>query len=147
VSNQNEVGPRSARVFRNYELAKISATTLNNASAGVIALPILSGGLTKGGNVATSGQVLVRELLVCNPSGSLASANISIGYSSDGSNLVVANTVISNVSAVGTFQEVVNSPPIVVSGYNSQCLYVNVNTASGNANTCDIIIYGTVVTF
>ena len=111
-------------------------------------IPILSGGLTNSGNAATSGSIIVRRVTVQNPSGSVASANISIGTTGDGANLVTANTVISSVSAAGKYQDIASTATSsAVVGNVTQCFYVNVNTASGNANTVDIVVWGDVVSF
>jgi len=146
MANPDSVGQNTQDSFSNYRLGKISATQLNTAGNAVITIPILSGGLTNSGNTTTSGAVIVRRVTVQNPSGSIASANVSIGTTSNGANLITANTVLSSVSAGGTFQDITPTATLV-SGNVTQCLYVNVNTASGNSNTVDIIVWGDVVSF
>jgi hypothetical protein len=91
----------------------------------------------------------VRRITIQNPSGAVGSANISVGTTNNGANLIIANTVISNVSAVGTFQDITATAGNTqfVSGNVTQCLYVNVNTVAGNANTVDIVVWGDVVNF
>jgi uncharacterized repeat protein (TIGR01451 family) len=127
------------------EIKNQGTEAINNA---VITIPLLSGGLTNSGNTTTSGAVIVRRVTVQNPSGSIASANVSIGSTNDGANLVTANTVLSSVSAGGKFQDITSTATTtVISGNVTQCLYVNVNTASGNNNTVDIIVWGDVVNF
>lgn len=146
MANPDSVGQNTQDSFSNFRLGKISATQLNTAGNAVITIPLLSGGLTNSGNATTSGAVIVRRITVQNPSGSIASANVSISSSTGGANLITANTVLSSVSAGSTFQDI--SPTVsLVSGSVTQCLYVNVNTASGNANTVDIVVWGDVVTF
>ena len=146
MANPDSVGQNTQDSFSNFRLGKISATQLNTAGNAVITIPLLSGGLTNSGNATTSGAVIVRRITVQNPSGSIASANVSISSSTGGANLITANTVLSSVSAGNTFQDI--SPTVsLVSGSVTQCLYVNVNTASGNANTVDIVVWGDVVTF
>jgi hypothetical protein len=150
MANPDSVGQNTQDSFSNYRLGVIRGTALNTAANAVITIPFLSGGLTNSGSAATSGEVIVRRITVQNPSGSVASANISFGLTNDGGNLITANTVISSVSAVGKFQDIA-----VVSAYQTaaitgnitQCLYVNINTASGNANTADIVVWGDVVSF
>ena len=150
MANPDAVGQNTQDSFSNYRLGVIRGTALNTAANAVITIPFLSGGLTNSGSAATSGEVIVRRITVQNPSGSVASANISFGLTNDGGNLITANTVISSVSAVGKFQDIA-----VVSAYQTaaitgnitQCLYVNINTASGNANTADIVVWGDVVSF
>ena len=146
MANPDSVGQNTQDSFSNFRLGKISAIQLNTAGNAVITIPLLSGGLTNSGNATTSGAVIVRRITVQNPSGSIASANVSISSSTGGANLITANTVLSSVSAGSTFQDI--SPTVsLVSGSVTQCLYVNVNTASGNANTVDIVVWGDVVTF
>lgn len=150
MANADSVGQNTQDSFSNYRLGIVRATALNTASNAAITIPILSGGLTNSGNTATSGGVIVRRITVQNPSGSVASANVSIGLTNDGANLVTANTVISSVSAAGKFQDIsvaATYQTTVVTGNVTQCLYVNVNTASGNANTVDIVVWGDVVSF
>ena len=145
MANPDSVGQNTQDSFSNYRLGKISATQLNTAANAVITIPFLNGGLTKSGNVATSGSVIVRRITVQNPSGSVASANVSIGTTGDGANLITSNTVLSSLTGTGTFQDITASA--LVSGNTTQCLYVNINTASGNANTVDICVWGDVVSF
>ena len=150
MANPDSVGQNTQDSFSNYRLGIIRGTALNTAANAVITIPFLSGGLTNSGSTATSGEVIVRRITVQNPSGSLASANISFGLTNDGGNLITANTVISSVSAVGKFQDisVVSAyQTTAITGNITQCLYVNINTASGNANTADIVVWGDAVTF
>ena len=114
---------------------------------------MLSGGLTNSGSTANSGGIIVRQITVQNPTGSIASANVGITISSTGdmgaSNVVVANVVLSSVSAAGKYQDLTVAYPsnTEITGNQTQALYVNVNTASGNSNTVDIVVYGQVVSF
>lgn len=150
MANSQSVGRFYLDSFGEGKIASVTSTKLNTAGNSVVSLPILSGGLTKGTNAASSGSVIIRRVSVVNPTGSLASANISITTSNDGntSNAVVASTVLSGVTGVNTYQDLSVSGGITcVSGFNTQALYVNVNTASGNNNTADIRVYGDVVTF
>lgn len=150
MANADSVGQNTQDSFSNYRIGVVRATALNTSGNAVITIPILSGGLTNSGNTATSGGVIVRRITVQNPSGSVASANVSIGLTNDGANLVTANTVISSVSAVGKFQDIsvaATYQTTEITGNVTQCLYVNVNTASGNANTVDIVVWGDVVSF
>lgn len=150
MSNVNHVAARDASSFSNYRLGILRATALNTTGNGTVTgltIPILSGGLTAGGATGNSGGVIVRRVTVQNPSGSLASANISVGIYPNGANLITSNTVISGVSGVGTFADLTQTAGVFVSGNLTQCLYVNVNTASGNANVADIVVWGDVVNF
>jgi hypothetical protein len=146
MANPDSVAQNYPDSFSYYKLCVIRATTLNNQANAAITLPILSGGLTSGGATANSGGVIVRRVTFQNPSGSVASANISLGTTSDGANLITSNTVLSSVSGTGTFQDITPTATFV-SGNTTSCLYVNINTKSGNGNTVDICVYGDVVNF
>jgi hypothetical protein len=137
-------------------VAYIRATALNTSGNGAttgITLPFLSGGLTNANAAVGSGSVVLRRVTIQNPTGSLASANISITTSKDGniSNAVVANVVLSSITAAGTYQDLNIATPYnantAVTGFTTQALYVNINTVSGNANTADIVVFGDVVSF
>ena len=147
MANPDSVSQNTQDCFSNYRLGIIKATQLNTTGNGAVKIPLLSGGLTNSGNTATSGGVIVRRITVQNPSGSIASANITIGTSSGGNSIVAnANGLLSSVSAAGTFQDM-TSTTTFVSGNTTSCIYVNVNTASGNSNTVDIVVWGDVVSF
>jgi hypothetical protein len=148
MANADSVGQLYLDSFGQGRLATITATKLNTTGNAVVALPFLGGGLTKGNATTNSGQVVIRRITVCNPSGSVSSANISISTTSDGSNVIANATTLSSVSGAVTFQDVaINAGNVAVSGFNSQALFVNVGTASGNENTVDIRVYGDVVSF
>lgn len=150
MANPDAVGQTTQDSFSNFRLGMVRGTSLNTSGNGAvtnIVIPLLNGGLTNAGAVLGSGGVIVRRVTIQNPNGSVASANISVSSTNNGANLVAANTVISSVSAVGTFQDITPSPAVFVSGNTTSCLYVNVNTVSGNANTVDIVVWGDVVNF
>lgn len=153
MANPDSVGQNTQDFFSNYLLARIRATQLNTTGNAAVTIPILGGGLNNGGAVGNSGGVILRRITVQNPSGSIASANVAIATSNDGniSNAVVANVVLSAVSAAGRYQDLTIAGSFgantTVSGNNTSALYVIVNTASGNANTVDICVWGDVVNF
>ena len=107
MANPDSVAQYYLDSFGNGRIGLQSTVTLNTTGNAVVTVPILSGGLTKGASVGSSGGVIVRRITINNPSGSIASANISITTSNDGntSNAVVASTVLSGVTGVGTFQD------------------------------------------
>ena len=153
MSSADAVAQLTLDSFGYGRVALIRATQLNTAGNAVIAIPLLGGGLTNGGAVANSGGVIIRRITIQSPSGSIASANVSITTSNDGniSNAVVANVVLSTVSAAGHFQDLTIAGAYgantAVSGSTTSALYVNINTASGNSNTADIAVFGEVVSF
>lgn len=137
-------------------VAYIKATALNTTGNGTttgVTIPFLSGGLTNAGAAVGSGSVVLRRVTIQNPTGSMASANISITTSKDGniSNAVVANVVLSGITGAGTYQDLNIAVPYnantAVTGFTTQALFVNVTTATGNSNTADIVVFGDVVSF
>ena len=153
MANPNKVGNLYLDGFGYGLIGKLTAQSLATTGTAQIKIPLLSGGLTNGGATANSGGIIIRQVTVQNPTGSVASANVGITISSTGdmgaSNVVVANVVLSSVSATGKYQDLTIAYPAntVVSGASTQALYVNVNTASGNSNTVDICVFGQVVSF
>jgi hypothetical protein len=152
MANVDSVAQNTAANFGSYAVASATAVPLGATGNAVVALPILSGGLTQGGSLTSSGQVILRRITVQNPSGSVATANVSILTSNDGnvSNAVVAATVLSTLTGSNTFQDLTIASPYAaantINGYTTQALFVKVNTAVANA-TVDIRVYGDTVSF
>ena len=152
MANPDSVAQNYPSSFGNYAIATASSVPVGSTGNAVVSLPILTGGLTNSGNVTGSGGVIVRRVTVQNPSGNIGTANVSILTSSDGnaSNAVVAATVLSNLTAVGTYQDLTIASPYstttALTGNITQALYVKVNTAVANA-TVDIRVYGDTVSF
>jgi hypothetical protein len=150
MANADSVGQFNLDSFSNGRVAVVKATTLNTAGNAVVTIPILSGGLTNGGGVANSGGIIVRRVTFQNSSGNVSNANVSISTTSDGANLVTANTVLTALSTTGRYVDINAAAPFtsnVVSGSVTQCLYVNINAIANNGNTVDICVYGDVVSF
>ena len=150
MANLDSVAQNTPASFGNYALVSVNQVSLGSTGNAVVSLPILSGGLTVGGSTASSGEVILRRVTVQNASGNVSTANVSILTTNDGntSNAVVAATVLSNLTAVDKFQDLTIASPYAASttinGFNTQSLYVKVNTAVSNA-TVDIRIYGDTV--
>ena len=148
MANPDSVSQKYPDSFGNYAIASAQGVSLATTGNAVVALPILSGGLTAGNSVATSGGVIVRRVTIQNPSGNVGTGNITILSSNDGntSNAVVAAVTLSSLTATGTFQDVaISGGNVAVSGYNTQALYVKVGTAV--SGTVDIRVYGDTVNF
>jgi hypothetical protein len=150
MSNADSVSQFFLDSFSYGRLGVVRAASLNTGGNAVITIPILSGGLTNGGAVANSGGVIIRRVTIQNATGNVSAANVSISATNNNANIVVANVVLTAVTATGTYQDLNVASPYtanVVSGSVTQALYVNINTPSGNANTVDICVYGDVVSF
>lgn len=148
MANPDSVSQNTPAQFGNYAIASATGASLAATGNAVVALPILTGGLTAGNAVVSSGAVIVRRVTIQNPSANVSTGNISILTSSDGnvSNAVVANVVLSSLTGTGTFQDAtISGGNVIVSGYNSQALFLKVNT--NVAGTIDIRVYGDTVNF
>lgn len=149
MANPDSVGQRYSDSFGSYAIASATGVSLATTGNAVVALPILSGGLTAGNAVANSGAVIVRRVTIQNPNKDVSTGNITILSSNDGntSNAVVAAVTLSSLSATGTFQDVaISGGNVIVSGYNTQALFVKVGTAV-SGGTVDIRVYGDTVNF
>jgi len=150
MANLDAVAQNTPVSFGNYVLASASQVSLGSTGNAVVSLPILIGGLTVGGSTSSSGQVILRRITVQNANANVALGNVSILTTNDGntSNAVVAATLLSNLTAVDKFQDLTIASPYAASttinGYNTQALYLKVNTAVANA-TVDIKIFGDTV--
>ena len=148
MANPDSVSQNTPAQFGNYAIASVTGASLAATGNAVVALPILSGGLTAGNAVVSSGAVIVRRVTIQNPSANVSTGNISILTSNDGnvSNAVIANVVLSSLTGTGTFQDAaISGGNVIVSGYNSQALFLKVNT--NVAGTIDIRVYGDTVNF
>ena len=120
--------------FGSFSIGAVNTLNPNNTST-ITTLP----------TVGTS--YIIRRITVNNPNGSVASANVTIVTTSDGntSNAVTNAAVLSTLSGTGKYQDLPLATGTTTTTYSGS-LYVVVNTASGNANTVDIQVYGDVVT-
>ena len=128
MANPDSVSQFYLDSFSNGRLGVIRATSLNTGGNAVITIPLLSGGLTNGGAVANSGGVIIRRVTIQNPTGSVSSANVSISATNNNANIVFANTVLTTITGVGTWQDITPSSPYtanVVSGSVTQALYLS----------------------
>ena len=153
MANPNAVANLHLSSFGNVRIAFAEAVSLSATGNAVANLSFAEGGLTNGGAVANSGSVIVRKIVITSPVGSVSSGNVGIYTSSDGSaaNLITANTALTVLSAAGRYLDVpitgAYGANTVISGSTTSTLFVKVITASGNANTVNISVYGDVVNF
>jgi len=153
MANPDSVSQYYLDSFGSGRIGNALAQSLATVGNAVVTIPLLNGGLTNSGNVTGSGAVILRRITLNNPTGSVASAYVTITTSNDGnaSNAVVANVALSTLSGAGKFQDLTIASPYLAStaitGNQTQALYVNVTTASGNSNTVSFQVYGDVVQF
>lgn len=154
MANSDAVSQLYLDSFGFGRIGSVRAVSLGTAGNAVITIPLLGGGLTNAGAEAGSGAVIVRRVTVKNATGNLASANVAISVQASGNvaaaNAVVAAVILSNLTGPGKYQDLtiagVYGASQAVTGFTTQCLYVNVNTANSNG-VVSIDVFGEVVSF
>jgi hypothetical protein len=148
MANQNRVGAETQDGFGNKRIASISAPfSLATTANAVVALPILGGG------TAGSTKYIIRRITVSNLSNSAggsapsaATANITVGTTNDGANLVANTTTLTNLTNATTFVDLTLNTDTAKTLYTANTLFVNVTANVANAQAF-ISVYGDVVTF
>ena len=148
MSNANRVGSYTQEYFDGFAIAAATGVSLSATGNAVANCSILGGGLTGSGNTATSGQAIVRRITVQNPSASLSTTTISVGYSNDGANLWANNQSLSLITGTNKYQDLVLSTTAIstcLNGNISSTLFININSNAVANATCDIVVYGAIV--
>ena len=152
MSMSDSVAQLTSVAFGNFAIASASQVSLATVGNAVVALPFFNGGLTKGNATTNSGSVIIRRVTIQNPSGNVSTGNVTILTSNDGntSNAVTtaAGTTLSNLTGTGTWQDLTIISPFTttaVNGFNTQALYLLVNSGGNVAGTVDIRVYGDTV--
>lgn len=144
MANADSVSQNTQDYFGNYLLARGVPVSLATAANAVVALPYISGGLQG------TGKAILRRITVyglANSAGgavpSAATANISLGQTNDGANLVTTTFQLSNVINANTYQDITLVAAAGNTTYTNDALFVNVVTAVANA-TVKIDVWGEV---
>jgi len=151
MASADAVGQNLPDSFGNYAIARVTGASLATAGNAIVAIPFFQGGLSNGGSLAGSGQVIIRRVTIQNPNASASLANVNITTTNDGntSNAVVATVSLANLTAVNRFQDLTIASPYAltttVNGANTSALYLNVTNAA--SAIVDIRIYGDTVSF
>lgn len=134
--NANHVGSLYPDSFGNFSVAQAVTVDVGSTGNAVAQIPVAGG---------TS--YIVRRITVANANKSIATANVVILTSNDGnaSNAVSNVTVLSSVTSTSTWQDIPLATAAATTVYSAGSLYVKVNTAV-SGGTCDITVYGDIVT-
>ena len=148
-NNVSDLYPDS---FSRFAIATVKGAALTSTGNAVATLPVLGGGLTNTGSTTTGGRFIVRQITFANAQGTTPNtANVAIYTSNDGnsSNIVTANTVLTNLTAATKYQDVsyTGTANTVISSATTQAFYLCVNTVGGASSAVDVTIYGDLVTF
>lgn len=133
--NANHVGSNYPDSFGNFAVAAAQAIDVSATGNAVATLS------------TTGTSFIVRRITVANASKSIATGNVSILTTNDGntSNAVASATLLSNVSSTSTYQDLTLASGAATTVYSAGALFVKVNTAV-SGGTCDITVYGDIVT-
>jgi len=151
MASPDSVSQNTQDSFGNYRIAQGRNVPLATTANGVVAIPLLSGGM--GG----SGGYILRRIVVSNAyntaGGSVpnaATANVTIGTSNDGANLVTGTVTLTNLTNGTSYVDMTpgsglnaNTAAIV---FNANALFVNVTANVANV-ACQVNVYGDVVSF
>lgn len=147
MSNANHVSSRTPQSFGLYTLAEQRGVSLATTGNAIVSLPVLGGGLTGSGNTVTSGAAIVRRITIANYSGgNLAAANISVGFTNDGANLVANAQTLTTLTANNQYLDLTLSATgntTMLNGNISSTLYVNVVASA--AASVDVQVLGQVI--
>jgi len=148
MANPNQVGSEYQDGFGYKRLASIKAPfSLGTTANAVVALPILSGGT--GGTT----EYIIRRITVANLSNSAggavpnaATANVTVGTTNDGANLVANLTTLTNLTNGTSFVDLTLNTDTNKVSYTANTLFVNVTANVANCQAF-ISVYGDIVTF
>ena len=134
--NANHVGSLFPNGFGNFALGRTVTVSVGSVANAVVQIPIVG-----------ASSYIVRRITVANANKSIATANVTVTTSNDGntSNAVASLTTLSNVTSTSKYQDLTLAAGAATTVYSSGSLYVNV-PAAVSGGTCDIVVYGDVVT-
>lgn len=149
MANLNAVGQRTELYFSSVALAEVVAQPINATGNAVVALPILSGG------VSTGQSYIIRRITVSSPSNtaggtvpSLATANVTVLTTSDGntSNAVTtaAGQTLGSITTGSNFQDLTLVTAAATTAYTASALFLKVGVAVANA-AVNVTVWGDVV--
>ena len=147
MANPDAVGQNTQDAFGNFRIAKAQNVLLSATANAVGIMPVLNGGM--GG----SGGYILRRIVVSNlyntAGGSVpsaATANVTVGTSNDGANLVTGTVTLTNLTNGTSFVDLTLNANTAAIVFNANALFVNV-TANVANTACQVAVYGDVVSF
>lgn len=151
MASIDSVGQNTQISFGNFNMARATGVNLGANANAVAVMPLFSGGM--GG----TGSYIIRRIVVANPYNTAggavpngATANITIGFTNDGANLVTGTVTLTNLTAANTYVDLtpgsgLNSNVASIA-FNNNALFVNVTNNIANLG-CLVSVYGELVTF
>ena len=147
MANPDAVGQNTQDSFGNFRIARAQNVALSATANAVGVMPVLNGGM--GG----SGGYILRRIVVSNlyntAGGSVpsaATANVTVGTSNDGANLVTGTVTLTNLTNGTSFVDLTLNANTAAIVFNANALFVNV-TANVANTACQVSVYGDVVSF
>ena len=147
MANPDSVGQNTQDSFGSYRIARAQNVSLSATANAVGVMPILNGGM--GG----SGGYILRRIVVSNlyntaggSAPNAATANVTVGTSNDGANLVTGTVTLTNLTNGTSFVDLTLNANTAAIVFNANALFVNV-TANVANTACQVSVYGDVVSF
>ena len=147
MANPDSVAQNTQDSFGSYRIARAQNVALSATANAVGIMPALNGGM--GG----SGGYILRRIVVSNlyntAGGSVpnaATANVTVGTSNDGANLVTGTVTLTNLTNGTSFVDLTLNANTAAIVFNANALFVNVTANVANA-ACQVSVYGDVVSF
>ncbi len=150
MASDNHVSSRTPQAFGNYLLARARNVPISATGNNLANLAVLDGGLTPSGSNVTSGCAIVRRITISNyGAGDIHTANVSMGWTNDGANLVANAQLLTNATANNTYADLTLSAvgnTTMLNGNVSSALFFNlVANAGGAGTTVDVSVYGDLI--
>ena len=151
MASYDSVSQNTQDYFSSYRVSNSTGVPLTATGNAIVALPILSGGLT-----ATTGQFILRRITISNPSNiaggtvpNCAACNVSITTSNDGntSNAVAAAQTIANVTGQYKYQDLTLASSTLTTAQTANTLFLNIGAGAVANGSVTVSIFGDVVQF
>lgn len=94
----------------------------------------------------TGTSYIIRRITVCNANKDISTAAVTICQSNDGTNAVSNATTLTAVTSTTTFADAGLVTAAASSVYSAPALFVKVGGTPVSSGTCDIQVYGDIVT-
>lgn len=132
--NANHVGALYPDQFGSFAIGTAVNVPVSAAGNAVATIPM------------TGSSYIIRRITVCNASKDISTAAVTICQSNDGSNAVSNATTLTNVTSSTTYADAGLVTAAASAVYSAGVLYVKVGGTPVSGGTCDIQVYGDIVT-
>jgi hypothetical protein len=132
--NANHVGALYPDQFGSFALGTAVGVPVSASGNAVATIPM------------TGTSYIIRRIVVCNANKDISTASVTIDQTNDGSNAVSNATTLTNVTSTTTYADVGLVTAAASTVYSAGALFVKVGGTPVSGGTCDIQVYGDIVT-